>query len=333
MAKVVEKVVEKGGVKSGADLFLADMNKLFSKDSGVMVPDIDSIKVVKFQTGSLALDIYLDGGIPKGKMFEAFGKNQSGKSSLCLEAAGKFQETYPEEHILFLDLEDTFTPEYALNLGLNPHKNFILMKPKTGEDSFETLIKFAKNLKGGLIILDSVSLLLPEKEDEGEMGAHQMGSQAKLMSQGLRKLFPHAAKNGTTVMFINQIRDTFDTYKPVATSGGNALAFYTRTRLNLSKVKSENPLTTGNNIKLEKSTYGKEGTTVNTARLIKGRFDVMSEIIQISCEIGLMERAGSYYKYDGTTIGQGMAAVRELLADNPELMKELEMKIRKHFGI
>lgn len=332
MAKEVE-VKKEAAVKSGADAFLSEMGKFFGKDSGVIVSDVDNIKVEKFSSGSLALDISLDGGVPKGKMLEAFGANTSGKSSLCLEAAGKFQEKYPNEHLLFVDLEDTFTPQYARAMGVNVDKGFTLMKPKTGEDSFETLISFAKNLKGGLIILDSISLLLPAAEDEKEMGAATMGSQAKLMSQGLRKLFPHAAKNGTTVLFINQTRGTFDQYKPVATSGGNSMGFYARTRLQLSKVKGEKGITTGCNIKLIKATYGHEDTTVSTARLVRGRFDILTEVITIATEAGIIERSGAYYKYNGSTLGQGILKVKETLEDNPELAEELEGKVRAHFSI
>jgi recombination protein RecA len=331
MAKEVVKkeVVE----KSGADKFLAEMGAYFGKGSDVLVEDLSAIKVERIPTGSLALDIYLDGGYPKGKMLEAFGMNQSGKSSLCIEMGGKFQELYPDEHVLFVDLEDTFTPEYTSSLGINVNKNFHLMKPKTGEDSFEVLISFAKNLKGGLIILDSVSLLLPIAEDEGDMGKAVMGSQARLMSQGLRKLFPHTSKNGTTVLFINQVRDTFDMYKPVATSGGKAIGFYTRTRLHLSKVKGVDGVSVGCNIKLEKATYGKEGKTVKTARLIKGRFDRLTEIIQIGSEAGVIVRSGAYYKYQDATIGQGIENAKATLEENPDMAEQIEREIREYFNI
>lgn len=331
MAKNREQ--ESESKKSEKEIFLEQLKKQFGKDSGLVVTNIDDITIEKFKTGSLALDIYLEGGFPKGKMVEGFGINQGGKTSLFLEAAGKFQEKYPEEHVMIVDLEDTFTPEYASELGLNPFHNFILTKPKTGEDAFEVLINFAKTFKGGLIILDSVSLLLPVKEEDNEMGSAQMGSQARLMSQGLRKLFPHASKNGTTILFVNQIRTTFDMYAPVATSGGKSLPFYARTRLHLSKVKGEEGLSNGCNIKLEKATYGREGNTVRTTRLIKGKFDVLTEIIQIGSECGLIERNGAFYKYDGSVIGQGQLNARKTLEDNPELADELETKIRKHYGI
>ena len=318
---------------SPTDKFLADIGAMFGKNSGIVVNDFENIKVDKFSTGSLSLDIQLEGGFPRGKMAEIFGINQSGKSSLCFESTSQFQKKYKGEPVMLIDLGDTFEPSYVKSLGVDISNNFFLMKPKTGEDAYELMINFAKNFQGGLIILDSVSLLLPAKEEEGDMGAFQMGSAGRLNSQGLRKLFPHTSKNNTTVLFINQIRDTFDQYKPVATSGGKSIPFYARTRLNMSKVKGEDEVSNGCNIKLEKATYGQEGVRVNTFRLLKGRFDVLREIIDIGSEIGLIQKSGSWFSYGDTKIGQGFSSVRVMLEDNPELAKELEDKIRNHFGI
>lgn len=329
----VKKDKVEGIELSASDNFLANISKFFGKDSGIVVDDFENIKVDKFSTGSLALDIRLDGGIPRGKMAEIFGINQSGKSSLCFEAASNFQKKYKGEPVMLIDLEDTFEPNYIKSLGVDISSNFFLMKPKTGEDAYELMINFAKNFKGGLIILDSVSLLLPAKEEEGDMGAYQMGSAARLNSQGLRKLFPHTSKNNTTVLFINQIRDSFDMYKPVATSGGKSLPFYTRTRLQMSKVKGEEEVSNGCNIKLEKATYGQEGVKLSTFRLLKGKFDVLREIIEIGSEIGLIQKSGSWFSYGESKIGQGFTSVKLLLEDNPELAEELEMKIRNHFNI
>jgi len=325
------KVKAEENKKEGLDLFLAEMNKTYGKE--IFVKDLKNITVTKIKTGSLALDIALDGGIPKGKMAEIFGINQSGKSSLCYETAANFQKQFPGEEILMIDLEDTFTDEYVKSLGIDTTKNFRVMKPKTGEHTYEILISFAKNIKGGLIILDSFALLLPTKEDEGDVGAAQMGSAARLNSQGLRKLFPHSAENGTTILFINQVRSTFDMYAPVATSGGKSLPFYARTRLHLSKVKGEEGVSNGCNIKLEKATYGKEGTKVNTFRLKKGKFDIIAEVMTLAEEVGIVERSGSYYSYEGTALGQGKGQLKQLLEDNPELLLDIENRIRKHYGI
>jgi len=317
--------------KQGLDSFMDEMNKTFGKE--IFVKDLKNVTVTKIGTGSLALDIALDGGFPKGKMAEVFGINQSGKSSCCFETAANFQRDYPDEPIILIDLEDTFTDGYVKSLGLNTDKNFRVMKPKTGEQTYEILISFAKNIVGGLIILDSFALLLPSKEDEGDMGAAQMGSSARLNSQGLRKLFPHSSQNGTTILFINQIRTTFDIYSPIATSGGKSLPFYSRTRLNLSKVKGEDGVSNGCNIKLEKATYGKEGTKVNTFRLLKGKFDKLREIVECGETAGIIKRSGAYFSYKDTTLGQGMTKAKQTLEDNPELTEELEKSIRQHYGI
>lgn len=321
---------------SPTDLFLQNITGFLGKDSGAIIA-ADKVVIEKFSSGSLALDIELKGGHVKGTMIEPFGFNQSGKTTSCAESAREFQKAYPNEMVLLVDLEKAFDPSRykALGVDISPER-FILVRPGVGEDAFETMIQFCKTFKGGMIILDSVSLLLPGKEDEGSVGDAVMASQARLMSQGLRKLFPHSSKSNTTVFFINQLRMKIGMVfgNPETTSGGNSLAYYTRTRLNFSKVKGDNPEeANGCNIKLSKASFGNEGVTVKTHLRHGSGFDKLMEILDLSEVLGLIKKSGSWFSYQGTNIGQGKPATRQMLADNPELAEELELKIRNHFNI
>lgn len=318
------------------DLFLASIGKMFNKKSGV-IQDPDNIPMIRFPSGSLALDIKLKGGYVKGTFIELMGFEASGKTTSCIQAAAEFQKEYPEEHILWLDIEKVFDKEYFNMLGVDTDpKRFTLLRTRTGESSYEAMIEFAKIFKGGAIFVDSVSLLLPEKEDESDMGQAQMGSQARLMSQGLRKLFPHASKNETTVFFINQLRQQIGVmYGDTSiSSGGKSLGYYTRTRLKLSKVKGQNTdEANGCNIALTKATFGDEGSKVETHLHQSGGFDKAWEIMEIGEITGVLGKSGHRFVYGETVIGNGKLDTRNTLADNPELMLELETKIRQHYGI
>jgi len=333
MAKKTENKTEELSQK---DLFLNNFLSKVGKGANI-VKDVDDLELHRFSTGNLKLDVELKGGYVKGTFIESSGFQGSGKTTSCIEAAREFQKAYPDELILWVDIEKVFDKVYFQRLGLdtNPEK-FILLRTRTGEEAFEAMIEFAKSVKGGFIVLDSVTLLLPEKEDESDMGQAQMGSQARLMSQGLRKLFPHTSKNETTVFFINQLREKLGVMfgKNTTTTGGKSLGFYTRTRLENSRVKGEYEDTSfGVNILLEKATFGNEKVRVNTHMLVEGGFDKIADILDLGIESGVLTKAGSWFVYGETKIGQGKDATRELLGDNLELAQEIESKIRKHYEI
>lgn len=292
---------------------------------------VNEVSFEKFSTGNIKLDKELKGGYVKGTIVELFGYEKSGKSTTCTETVKQFQSKYPEEPVLWIDLEKAFDPEYFIKLGVDLDENkFILSRPISGEAAYDTIKTFSQSFDGGLIIVDSVALMLPEKEDSQEMGSHQMGSQAKMMSQGLRKTFPHISKSNTTVIFINQLREKIGVMfgDNTTTSGGKSLAFYARTRIKISRVKGEYTDTHfGCNMYLEKATYGNEGARVNTHLLKSGGFDQITDLLDAAKDVGVLEVSGRTYSYGDIKLGGSKASVYELLLDNEELAEEIKLKV------
>lgn len=257
-------------------------------------------------------------------------------TTACIEGAAQFQKAYPNSQILWIDLEDTFDAYYCRKIGLDTKKNFQVFRPHTGEQAYELMKMFAQNEKNGLLILDSVALLLPEAEDEGDMGKAVMGSQARLNSQGMRKLFPHSRVSSTTMFFINQTRDKLGVMfgNPTTTPGGNAIKFYARTRLEFSKAQGEkdadgNFISNKTSIKTEKANFGYPRQKVDIYIKFGEGFDREKEVIDVATELGIIEKSGSWYSYNGSKLGQGSDAVKALLTDNIELMEEIESKIKE----
>lgn len=333
MAKKIKEDLEN---KSGKELFLTNFLNKVGKNTEI-VKNVNDLKIEKFSTGCLKLDVELKGGYPKGTYIESSGFQGAGKTTSCIEAAVQFQKAFPDEIILWIDIEKVFDKVYFEKLGLDVNsEKFILLRTRTGEEAFEALIEFCKSVKGGFAVIDSVALLLPEKEDEADMGQAQMGAQARLMSQGLRKTFPHSSKNETTIFFINQLKEKLGVLygKNTVTSGGKSLGYYTRTRTELSRVKGEYEETSfGCNILLEKATFGNEKAKVNTHLLYEGGFDKIADIMDLGIESGVLTKSGSWFVYGDTKLGQGKEQTRTLLEDNIELSNELEIKIRNYYGI
>lgn len=308
--------------------FISKTEELFGKNSGVIV-DPSTITIERFSTGSLSLDQCLKGGYPKGTAIEIFGDEQCGKTTLCIEGAEEFQKQYPKEHILWIDLENVFDNTYNSSIGLDTTANFILAKPKTGEDTWDLMVEFCKTFSGGLIVLDSISLLLPIKEDENSTGDANMALAARMNSLGLRKIMPHLGKNKTTLMCVNQMRSKIGVMygDPNTTTGGNAWKFYARTRLRAYKSKGEAGVFSTHRVKTVKATYGVEGVDAQFNIVYGMGIDNVSEILDIAVESGVVYKAGSWFSYGDTKLGQGKVAVSELLNDNHELFEEIKSKL------
>jgi recombination protein RecA len=316
--------------KSKIEQFKTKLLKEYGKKDSVLI-DVDSVKYEKFGTGCPKLNCQLKGGYVKGTIVEFYGFEKSGKTTSCIEGAVQFQKSYPQEPILWIDIEKVFDPAYFSYLGLDLDENkFILTRPGNGETTFDLIKDFCSSFSGGLIVVDSVAMLLPSKEDEQEMGAHQMGAQAKMMSQGLRKIFPHLSKSNTTVFFVNQLREKLGVMfgDPTVTSGGKSLAFYARTRLKVSRVKGDNlEEAFGCNIFLEKATYGNEGVKVETHLLKTGGFDKIQDIIDLAVDKEIITKSGNTYSYGDIKLGVGKSTIKPLLSDNTELLQEIEENI------
>lgn len=294
----------------------------------------DAIEVVS--SGSLALDIALGrGGIPRGRIIEIFGQESSGKTLFTLETISEFQKLGCTA--AFIDAEHAFDPEWASKIGVDVDK-LVFSQPDSGEDAFNVLELFIASGAVDLVIVDSVSALVPQKELDGDIEDNQMGLQARMMSKGLRKVTGLAKKNNVTVVFINQIREKIGVMfgSPETTSGGKALKFYASVRMKISRIST---------IKEKNEAIGAR-TRVQVVKnkvaapFKQAEFDILydvpgsegfskeSDIRDLGVELGLIQKAGAYFRYGDEVIGQGGEKARIWLKENPEVAKEIENKIR-----
>ena len=306
------------------------IKKTFGKNSGILIEDADNIKIEKFPSGSFLLDLDLKGGWAKGTLIEIFGENQSGKTTTVIHAVAEHQKKYPEEPILWVDLEKVYDSYYFKQIGIDISEDkFILLRPSSGEDTWESIISFVKTFDNGIIVLDSVALLLPKKEDEGSVGDAQMALAARMNSQGLRKLFPYMKPGGTTVFAINQTRKNIGGYgDPNVTTGGEAWDFYARTRVKTSVSKGEAGEYSIHKFKQVKSNYGKKDVITETTISYGKGFDTKKEILLACIVKDIIQKNGSWFSYGDTRLGQGLDNVSNLIGDNPELYDELVKKLK-----
>lgn len=307
------------------------IDKMFGKNSGILVTDPSSIVIEKFPTGSYLLDRDLKGGWAKGTMIEIFGAESSGKTSTAIHAVAEHQKKYPDEPILWVDLEKVFDPTYFETIGINiKDPNFILTRPSSGEDVWEIMIEFCKKFQNGVVVLDSVTLLLPKKEDEALMTESSFAQGARLNSIGLRKLFPYIKFGGTTFFMINQVRTDIGSYGDSDKStGGNGWKFYARTRIKTTKSKGEAGEYAVHKFRQVKSNYGTPDVITETTIEYGRGFDSTRELLRVAVDEGIVTKGGSWYSYGDTRLGQGEDNVVDLLNDNPELFQELLSKLKE----
>lgn len=293
----------------------------------VGIPDIEEIS-----TGSLSLDIALGiGGLPKGRIVEIYGPESSGKTTLTLQVIAACQRTGGTA--AFIDAEHALDPNYARRLGVNVD-DLLISQPDTGEQALEITDMLVRSSAIDVIVIDSVAALTPKAEIEGEMGDSHMGLQARLMSQALRKLTANIKRSNTLVIFINQIRMKIGVMfgNPETTTGGNALKFYASVRLDIRRI---------GNVKEGDEVIGSE-TRVKVVKnkvappFKQAEFDILynegisreSEIILLGVQVGLIDKSGAWFSYNGQRIGQGKENARQFLKENAAISKELEAKIR-----
>lgn len=309
-------------------LFKDYIGDIFGKKSGILVEDPDNIIVERFKSGSLLLDDDLKGGWAKGTLIEIYGKSVSGKTTLCIHAVAEHQKKYPDEPILWIDLEKVFDPIYFKQIGIDIKSDkFMLVRPSAGEDVWEIAINFVKTFQKGIVILDSIALLLPKKEDEGMVGDAQMALAARMNSQGLRKLFPYMGFEKSTVFVINQTRKNIGGYgDPTATTGGEAWEFYSRTRIATSKSVGEVGEYSKNKFKQIKSNYGYQDRITETTIEYGIGFNIEKELLQLAVEKGIIKKGGAWFTY-GTDKYQGEDNFVSLLKDNPEMVEQLKNEL------
>lgn len=316
---------------------LADIEKQFGKGSIMKLGEQENVEVEFSPSGSLALDIALGvGGYPKGRIIEIYGPESSGKTTFALHAIAEVQKN--GGRAAFIDAEHSLDPVYASNLGVDI-KELLLSQPDTGEQALEICDALVKSEAVSIVVIDSVAALVPQAEIDGEMGDSHVGLQARLMSQALRKLSGSINKTNTIVIFINQLREKVGILfgNPETTPGGKALKYYASVRLDIRRgeqIKQGTDIV-GNktNIKVVKNKVAPPFKTTSVDIMYGEGVSKLGEIVDMAVELGLIEKSGAWYSYNGDKIGQGRENVKQFLRDNFELCEQLEVEIRKHYGI
>ena len=329
-----EEVVVAGSPADKLKALQAAMDRIeknFGKGSIMKLGDDNIQEIEVIPTGSLGLDVALGvGGYPRGRIIEIYGPESSGKTTLAIHAIAEAQKNGGIAAII--DAEHAFDRFYAQKLGVDVN-SLLIAQPDNGEQALEIADQLISSAAVDLVIIDSVAALTPKAEIEGDMGDNKVGLQARLMSQALRKLTATISKTNTTCIFINQLREKIGVMfgNPETTTGGNALKFYASVRIDIRK---STPVKDGEEI-LGHLTKVKIVKNKVAPPFRKAEFDIMfgegisklGEIIDLGVEHGIIKKSGSWFSYGETKLAQGRDAVKQLLADNPELAEELEAKI------
>ena len=317
------------------EMALGQIEKQFGKGSVMKLGDFTAMNVEAISTGALSLDIALGiGGIPRGRIIEVFGPESSGKTTLALHMIAEAQKLGGEA--AFIDAEHALDPVYAKHLGVDID-NLIVSQPDTGEQALEIAEALVRSGALDIIVVDSVAALVPKAEIDGDMGDAHVGLQARLMSQALRKLAGVINKSKCVIVFINQLREKVGVMfgNPETTAGGRALKYYASVRLDIRKVE---------NIKQDGEVLGNRAKVKVVKNKVappfrEAEFDIIygkgiskeGNILDIAVNLDIIEKSGSWFSYKGERIGQGRENVKKYLADNPEVAKEVEEKIRANF--
>ena len=315
-------------------LTLDKLDKTYGKGTVMKLSDERVLDVPAIPTGSLGLDIALGiGGIPRGRVIEVYGPESSGKTTLAMHCIAEAQKA--GGLAAFVDAEHAFDKLYAEKLGIDT-ENLLISQPDNGEQALEITEHLIRSGAIDIIVIDSVAALVPRAELEGEMGDSKMGLQARLMSQALRKLTGTINKTGCSCIFINQLREKIGVMfgNPETTTGGNALKFYASVRLDIRRIgqikeSSDNILGNRTRVKVVKNKVAPPFKVVEFDIMYGLGISKSGEILDLGVELDIIQKSGSWFSYDGNKLGQGRDSVKTLIEDNPELMEELEMKIKE----
>ena len=314
---------------------MGQIEKQFGKGSVMKLGEFQAMNIEAIPTGALGLDIALGiGGVPRGRIIEIYGPESSGKTTLALHVVSEAQKLGGEA--AFIDAEHALDPVYAKHLGVDID-NLIVSQPDTGEQALEIAEALIRSGALDVIVVDSVAALVPKAEIDGDMGDSHMGLQARLMSQALRKLAGAINKSKTVLIFINQLREKIGVMfgNPETTTGGRALKFYASVRMDIRKTES---------IKQDGEVVGSRARVKVVKNKVappfrEAEFDIVygkgiskeGNILDIGVNLDIIEKSGSWFSYNGERIGQGRENVKKYLLDNPEVMIEIEQKIRNNF--
>ena len=322
--------------KKALEMAMSQIEKQFGKGSVMKLGEFKAMEIEAIPTGSLSLDIALGiGGVPRGRIIEVYGPESSGKTTLALHVVAEAQKMGGEA--AFIDAEHALDPVYAKKLGVDID-NLIVSQPDTGEQALEITESLVRSGALDVIVVDSVAALVPKAEIDGDMGDSHMGLQATLMSQALRKLAGALNKTKTVLIFINQLREKIGIMfgNPETTTGGRALKFYASVRMDIRKIE---------NIKQDGEIKGSRARV----KVIKNKvappfreaeFDIMygegiskeGNVLDMAVNLDIIEKAGSWFSYNGEKIGQGRENVKKYLRENPDILDEVENKVRDNFA-
>ena len=330
-AKKTDMGMAEDGKKQALDLAIAQISKQFGDGSIMKLGENHKVDVELLPSGCLSLDIALGGGYPKGRIIEIYGPESSGKTTLTLHAIAEIQKQGGTA--AFIDAEHALDPAYAKKLGVDT-ENLLVAQPDNGEQALEITETLVRSNAVDLIVVDSVAALVPQAEIDGDMGDAHMGLQARLMSQALRKLTGIINKSKATVIFINQIRMKIGVMfgNPETTTGGNALKFYASVRADIrrtAQIKNGDDVI-GNRTKV-KIVKNKIAAPFRVAE-----FDIMynegisktGDILDLAVEHEILGKSGAFYKYNDQNIGQGRENAKRYLLENPDIMAEIDAKVR-----
>ncbi len=329
--------MEKDSRKQALDMAIAQIEKQFGKGSIMKLGENNKIDIETIPTGSLTLDLALGvGGIPKGRIIEIYGPESSGKTTLALHIIAEAQKS--GGIAAFIDAEHALDANYAKNLGVDI-ENLIISQPDTGEQALEITESLVRSNAVDLVVVDSVAALVPKAEIEGEMGDSHIGLQARLMSQALRKLTGAINKSNAAVIFINQLREKVGVMfgNPETTTGGRALKFYATIRLDIRRTE---------NIKQGEQILGNR----TRVKVVKNKvappfkiaeFDIMygtgisktGSLLDTAADADIVNKSGAWYSYNEHRLGQGRENAKSFLEQNPEIAREIEIKVREKYNL
>ena len=337
MAKKEKEMIDTSmGKEKALELALSQIEKQFGKGAVMKLGEFKTTDVEAISTGALSLDVALGiGGIPRGRIIEIYGPESSGKTTLALHMIAECQKSGGEA--AFIDAEHALDPVYAKHLGVDID-NLIVSQPDTGEQALEIAEALIRSSAIDLVVVDSVAALVPKAEIDGEMGDAHVGLQARLMSQALRKLAGVLNRSNASLVFINQLREKVGVMfgSPETTPGGRALKFYASVRLDIRKIEAikQDSEIVGNKVRV-KVVKNKVAPPFRETEfdIIYGKgISKSGNILDLAVNLDIIEKAGAWFSYNGERIGQGRENAKKYIENNPELMQELDQKVRKNFN-
>lgn len=333
--KLADKPTADEGKLKALGLAMEQITKQFGDGSIMKLGEAKKVDVELLPSGSLSLDLALGGGYPKGRIIEIYGPESSGKTTLTLHAIAEIQKQGGTA--AFIDAEHALDPAYAKRLGVDTD-NLLVSQPDNGEQALEIVETLVRSNAVDLIIVDSVAALVPQAEIDGDMGDAHMGLQARLMSQALRKLTGIINKSKATVIFINQIRMKIGVMfgNPETTTGGNALKFYASVRADIRRISQikEGDSIIGNRtrVKIVKNKIAPPFRTAEFDIMYNEGISKTGDVVDLGVQYGVLDKSGAFYKYNGSTIGQGREATKRYLKENQDILAEIDAKVREKVG-